>query len=161
MFHARRIVCSLLLVFGFSALAWAAGQMSVQVKEAEVRQGPSFLAAVVARVPYGTQVMIQSEKGAWAKASTPGGVTGFIHLSALTEKEVQYSGGGSAGSGASSQEVALAGKGFNQAVESQYRSQNPGISFVWIDRMEAIRISASQMQAFLNQGGLNAPGGAQ
>jgi hypothetical protein len=60
--------------------------------------------------------------------------------------------GGQAQSAASSQEVALAGKGFNSDVEAQYRKNNARIDYTWVNRMETIKVSRGQMISFLDEG---------
>ena len=55
---------------------------------------------------------------------------------------------------ASSNEIALAGKGFNRQVEADYRKKNKNIRFTWIDRMEKFVVSNDEMNAFVKQGEL-------
>ena len=59
----------------------------------------------------------------------------------------------------SSEEIALAGKGFNQQVEQEYKKQNRNVDFSWVDKMEQIVIPQQEMQTFLQQGGLAPTGG--
>lgn len=155
------------LVLG-SALAFAAGpsQMSVIVKQTQVRATPSFLGKVLDVLAYGDKVtLLDQPAGApksWMKISVPGkDLQGWISASALTEKEVKLQAGSeNVQQSASSGEVALAGKGFNEEVEKQYKADGK-LDYDWVDRMETYNPTDSQVAAFLQQGGLNTSGGAQ
>ena len=142
---------ALVLVAG---LAWAAGQvMSVQVRTSNLRSRPSFLGATVTEMVYGTQVRVGSRQGPWVHVTGPQGRTGWLHESALSEDELaMVSGDAIAATGASSEEIALAGKGFNDQVEQEYRKQNQDLDFQTVDRMEKIVITPEQAAAFLAAG---------
>ena len=58
---------------------------------------------------------------------------------------------------ATTDEIALAGKGFNQQVEDEYKSSRK-IDFTPVDRMEQRRESRDALLGFVKQGGL---GGAE
>ncbi len=145
------------------AMAAAAAPMSVQVRQSPVRSTPSFLGPVVATLNYGDRVEVSSEQGAWMQVRTSAGKAGWVHTSALTKKDVSMSAGGAAtGTGASSDELALAGKGFSADVEAQFRAQHQDVDFAWVDRMEKMRVDVDRMAAFLKTGGLSvAEGGAR
>ena len=104
---------------------------------------------------------MRGQQGAWLKVGLPGLKTeGWMHASALTSKKIVLQAGEQAvGQGASSDELALAGKGFNQQVENTFRAQNPNLDFSWIDRMEKIVVSQSEMETFLREGGVTPEGG--
>ena len=61
---------------------------------------------------------------------------------------------------ATTDELALAGKGFNSQVEERYRSDHPELDFTWIDRMETFGASAEEVRRFLDEGRLRPQGGA-
>lgn len=157
------------IVFLLGAMTlWSAGlawgkTMSVQVKEAAVRETPSFVGKVVGTLGYGDAVEVQETQGLWSKVSLAGGTTGWLHGSALTSKRIALKAGQeNARVAASSDELALAGKGFNSDVEGQFKKAHRDIDFSGVDRMEKIKISGSEMQSFLQEGGVAAPqGGAQ
>lgn len=134
--------------------------MSVQVREGQLRATPSFLGKVVANVPYGVRMGVEGRQGDWVRVSGP--ATGWIHSSALTEKNIQMEAGAAdVSAAATGDELALAGKGFNRQVEQQFRSDNPEMDFTWVDRMETWEMSAGEMAKFLREGELMAEGGAQ
>ena len=143
---------------------WAADgkMMSVQVRDAQVRNKASFVGKIVGTLAYGDRVEVRESQGAWVRVGLPGGTAGWIHASALTSQRVVLSAGqADAKVGASGDELALAGKGFNSDVEAQFKKDHRNIDFTWVDKMEKIRISSSEMQAFLKAGGVTPQGGAQ
>ena len=147
-----------------AAGAWAAEvkMMSVQVKDAQLRDKPSFVGKVVGNLAYGDRVDVQESQGAWARVSLAGGASGWMHSSALTSQKLVLSAGQeNARVGASGDELALAGKGFNSDVEAQFKRDHKNIDFTWINKMEKIKIPSSEMQVFLKDGGVAPKGGAQ
>jgi len=61
---------------------------------------------------------------------------------------------GSGSGGVTSDEVTLAGRGFNSDVEARYSTDNPQLDFAKVDAMEALEITSSQLEQFLVQGGM-------
>ena len=141
--------------------AWAATQMlSVQVRSGQLRERPSFLGKVVTSVEYGDRMTVLSARGGWTKVRNGDGKTGWIHTSALTEKKVVLrSGDADVATGASGEELALAGKGFNDEVEAEFRTENPDVDYAWVDRMEEMNVSAEDAADFLEEGGIEPKGG--
>lgn len=144
-----------------AAMAAVAAQvMNVQVREGQVRDTPSFLGKVVGTARYGQPVTVQDKRGDWSQV-TLGGVSGWMHGSALTAADLNLqSGSGAAPSSVSGREMALAGKGFNAQVEQEYR-QSHGGDFAGVDRMEKNTVPTETLLAFLKDGGVTAQGGAQ
>jgi uncharacterized protein YgiM (DUF1202 family) len=144
-----------------AAAAVFAAPMSVIVKETQIRATPSYMSKILVLARYGDRLEVLEKQNGWAKVSLPAGKgQGWVHLSALSTKQVALKAGDAAAAGgASSGEVALAGKGFNKEVEAQYRDETQ-LDFTWIDRMEGFRVSPEQILAFLQAGGLP-QGGAQ
>ena len=142
--------CAALLATG----AWAAKEMSVQVRDGQLRNRASFLGTVVGAVAYGDRVTVNQAQAGWCEVSIAG-KTGWIHESALTPKKVVLaSGEGDARTGASGEEVALAGKGFSKEVESEYKKQNPQLDFTWVDWMGRQTVAVEELVQFLKQGEL-------
>ena len=97
------------------AVAVAAKVMSVSVRDGQVRETPSFLGKIVGKATYGQSVDVGQEQGDWAKVTLPGGVSGWMHRSALTtEKLALTSGQGTAGG-------VSGGRGSFQTVSSTVR----------------------------------------
>ena len=145
------ICCAALVATG----TWAAKEMSVQVRDGQLRNRASFLGAVVGTVAYGDRVTVNQEQAGWCEVATAAGLTGWIHESALTPKRVVLSSGlGDVRSGASGEEVALAGKGFSKEVESEYKKQNQALDYTWVDWMGKQTVPPEQLVQFLQQGDL-------
>ncbi len=149
------------LLLAAAALFGAPKQMSVNVRETQVRATPSAMGKILTVVKYGDRLEILQVQSGWAEVALPGGkLKGWVRLSVLQDKRIALTAGdAAAASGASSGEVALAGKGFNKEVEAQYRDETR-LDYTWIDRMEGYRLSTEQMLAFLQDGGLP-QGGSQ
>jgi ABC-type Zn uptake system ZnuABC Zn-binding protein ZnuA len=79
-----------------------------------------------------------------------------LHSSALSTVEIVVNPGASdINRAADSDEIALAGKGFNKQVEERFKQQNKKISFNLVDQMEGNTISEEAIQAFLLEGDLH------
>jgi uncharacterized protein YgiM (DUF1202 family) len=152
-----------LIVIAATTLTAAPSTMTVQVKDGQVRATPSFLGQVIAPVTYGDRLQVLETQGDWSKVTTTGGKTGWVHNSALTKKKIAMSAGSqNAQTAASGDELALAGKGFNSAVEADFKAKNPNVDFTWVDWMEQIKVSPESKQQFLKEGGIQpAEGGKQ
>lgn len=159
-----RLRASLVLAaLAAGACTAGAATMSVQVKSGQIRATPSFLGRVVAPLSYGDRVQILETKNPWMHVAGPRGQRGWVHGSALTEKKIAMSSGSrDVETGASSDELALASKGFNSDVEADFKSKHKNVDFTWVNRMEKWKVSPEQMQEFLNEGGLKpSEGGAR
>ena len=143
--------CAALLATG----AWAANEMSVQVRDGQLRNRASFLGAVVGTVAYGDRVTVNQTQAGWCEVSLAG-KTGWIHESALTPKKVVLASGTTDArvQSVGSEEVALAGKGFSKEVEAEYKKQNPKLDFTWVDWMGQQTVSNDRLVEFLKQGNL-------
>jgi uncharacterized protein YgiM (DUF1202 family) len=139
-------------------------EMSVTVKQTQVREKPSFLGRILGVLAYGDRVTVLDQTNkAWVKVTGPDGkLTGWVSASALTTKKIELAAGSeNVQQSASSGEVALAGKGFNETVEKEYKAEGK-LDYTWVDKMEKITVSPEQLSAFITQGGLASPdGGAQ
>ena len=155
-FSALTILLFLVLLMASTTAGGATKTMSVQVKRGEVRATPYFLGKIVATLSYGDRVDVLESREGWFRVSPQGkGITGWMHSSALSEKRIVLKAGGrDAQVAASSGELALAGKGFNADVESEFKARNRNIDFSWIDRMQAMTVPPERIAAFLQEGGL-------
>lgn len=142
--------------------AACAETMRVQVQSGQVRGTPSFLGGVVATLAYGQPVeAAAAQGGAWYQVRTPDGKSGWMHASALTVKRVAApAGSGAARTGASGDEMALAGKGFNSDVEAQFKAHSQ-LDFTWVDKMATMKASTAEIAQFVERGALAQPGGAK
>jgi hypothetical protein len=126
--------------------------MYVTGKTIEVKSSTAFFSDVMGTLSYGDPVSVLQEYGRWAqvKSLEPPGLTGWVAAASLTSKRILISAGTTS---ASANEIALAGKGFNQEVEDVYR-QNGTLNYDAIDAMEALQIPTRQLFAFLQEGRL-------
>ena len=155
--HRFLIICFALLgVLLLNTMAEAQKTMTVQVREGQLRATPSHFGKITAKTYYGDQVTVLEEKGDWKRVSVSDGKgQGWMHDSALTGKRTVLKAGRSrAGTSVSQDEIALAGKGFSEEVEKEYRKNNANLDYAWINRMETIRISPRQMENFVEDGRL-------
>ncbi|MCP4401182.1 MAG: SH3 domain-containing protein, partial [bacterium] len=148
------VIGCLLVFMAFHAPAEAETLLSVQVKEAQLRSVPSFLGKIVTTVAYAGQVEVVGEKGDWKNVAVPETSTkGWMHSSALTKKTIILKAGKKdIEKFASSDEIALAGKGFNQEVENAYKKGNSSVNYDAVDQMEKIVVSQPEMEQFLTAG---------
>jgi hypothetical protein len=145
----------------FIALAYSAVTMSIQVRETQLRATPDYFGKIIGKAAYGDQVIIEDKKDGWQKVRLKkDGLTGWLNSSALSEKEIKMAAGArNAREAASSSELQLAGKGFNPEVEKEFKNRNKEISFLWVDKMEQIRITEAEKQKFTRDGELTPDGG--
>jgi hypothetical protein len=150
-----------LLLCAFSQPLFSATKefLSVQVRQGQLRSTPSFLGKVTATLAYGDKVELIEDKGAW-KMVTIRKIKGWMHMSALTTKTIALQAGkANVKTGATSGELALAGKGFNAKVESEFKSKNKHLDYAAVDRMERIfTFKSDRVQAFLKQGKISPEG---
>lgn len=154
--RTKSLIISLCVVLCAAAVALAAARMSVQIKEAPLRATPDYLGKVTGKASYADQVDVENSQGAWKKVKIiKGGQSGWLHESALSEKDIKMTAGsGNVKTGASSSELQLAGKAFSKDVENEYKKKNRDIDFKWVDKMEGIKVSQSQIQKFMKEGEL-------
>ena len=128
---------------------------SVQVRESQLRKSPSFLGKIVATVHYGDRLSVLEDKDSWIKVSSVDGTQGWLHSSATTTKKIVLNPNASdISKAAGSDEIALAGKGFNKQVEEKFRQQNKNVNFDLVDKMESGTVSQEEIEAFLKAGNL-------
>jgi uncharacterized protein YgiM (DUF1202 family) len=152
----RFLLPAVLFSLALAAATSYAAQMSVQVKEGVLRSKPSFLGSPSGTVAYGDRVDVLASQGDWRQVRAASGATGWIHGSALDSKRVTLSAasGGDVQIAASSDEVALAGKGFSQEIETEYKKQNRSLDYAWVDRMLTFKVTDAEALRFLQEGGL-------
>jgi hypothetical protein len=156
----RRYVCLVLLSFWLSAVAAVAGStLFVGVKTGQLRATPTPFGKILATPRYGESVEKLAAEGAWLRVRY-GSQEGWLHNALLAGRVEGLSAGqATVDSGASSEELALAGKGFNAQVEEAYRRNNSHLDFATVDRMEKLVVAQERMTRFLNEGGVVPEGG--
>lgn len=156
----RRHVSLVLLILWLSAAAAVAGSiLFVGVKSGQLRATPTPFGKILATPRYGEKVEKLAVDGAWLRVRY-GTQEGWIHNALLAGRVEGLSAGETTvDSGASSEELALAGKGFNAQVEEAYRRKNSHLDFATVDRMEKLVVAQERMTRFLNEGGVVPEGG--
>ena len=148
-----KIKMLIILLLLSSCVAFAAS-MSVQVQQTKVRATPSQLGKSIETVKYGDSVDAGELKNGWYPVTTQTGKNGWLHESALSKKAIKMSAGTTTtATGVSSDEVALAGKGFNEQVEAKLKAEGT-LDFTWVDRMIQYNIDADKIIEFRTQGNL-------
>lgn len=156
----KRVVLVVLISVSVVTALCAQTMMSVEVRETQVRSTPGFLGRIDAVLNYGDRVEVLEETQGWARIRH-GVSTGWVHASALTTRRiVMQAGEADVQRAATSSEVALAGRGFNQEVEDRYRAES-GLDYDTVDRMEGYALDPERLAAFLSEGKLRLPGGVQ
>ena len=125
--------------------------MYVTTKTIEIKKSTAFFADTLGTLSYGDPVSVLQENGKWVriKSLEPPEISGWVAAAGLTTKRIIA---GSSTS-ASANEIALAGKGFNQEVENVYK-QSGALDYSAIDAMEAIRIPNGELLSLLREGHL-------
>ena len=120
---------------------------------------PDFAGTPIAPVPVGAEVTVQQQAGDWYKVEYQG-KSGWLNRQAFpapsTGSKFNLPGMlfGAPVKETSSDEAALAGKGFTPEVESSYRQKHPEMKFAEVDKVEAYRVDPAKLQAFIKEGGL-------
>jgi beta-barrel assembly-enhancing protease len=142
------LVAALLFLCG----AASAETLCVKVREAKLRAQPEFWAAASAGLKYGDRLTELGEHGEWYKVKTSGGLEGYIHSSAVTDREVVLSGRRAGAADVDQGDVVMAGKGFSPEIERQYSAANRNLSYAEVDGMERIKVSDAELTGFIRQG---------
>ncbi len=153
----RTAIALVVLVIGLAGVALAGikagSQVTIRVMSAKVMSSPKFIGASAATLSRGDQLTVKEVKGDWYKVE--GAATGWVHKTNVVEGKVELSttpGGG--GSGASRDEVELAGRGFTPQIEDSYRQSNPNLDFSHVDAIEKVNLDPTELEAFVEEGGL-------
>lgn len=148
---------ALLLFVAMTTPAIAAEKARVITKGNAIRSDCRFFAPVKARLRYDDVVEVLSREGDWFRVSFKG-VKGCLHKSAVEAKGFKLGSLlGAPRAGATSEEVALAGKGFNPQVEASYRGKHPELDFRTVDLVEQFDVPSDELSEFIRKGGLNPP----
>jgi hypothetical protein len=150
-----------LLVLASAAYAAKKG-LTVIVEETKIRKTKAFFAPAVTTVKFGEVVTPSGEAdGGWYPVEHDG-AEGWIHESAVSTKKVKAGSGKWKGSDdASSDEVTLAGKGFNEKVEKAFRDAHQDLDFGKVDELEGRQVSEKALYKFMKAGGTLGEGEAK
>lgn len=130
--------------------------VQVTTRENAVRGDCRFFAPVKLKVSLGDSLTVSDRKGDWLLVKIKG-TSGCIHKSAVEQRTFTSSGSGASTGTASSDEVSLAGKGFNPEVEAGYRKSGKNLNYEAVDEISRIQVSEKKLESFVTQGGLIQP----
>jgi uncharacterized protein YgiM (DUF1202 family) len=123
----------------------------INAKSVALKSGTGFFARTVGTLQYGDTVTVLQTNGKWVELRSGSRVSGWTAQTNVTTKRIAATGGSGA---ASSREVAMAGKGFNEEVEQVYR-ESSGIDYSGVDAVEALRVSDDDLLRFITEGRLS------
>lgn len=156
----KKIICLLCATTLFACALFATSfkpnaTVYVSVKSSSLKSSTGFFAKKTATVTYGDALIVleSNSKKSRVRLSSNASVTGWIPNGSLTSKKITKS--GSTSVNASSNELALAGKGFSEAAEKAFKSSNTNLNYAEVDRVEKITISDSELSSFVTEGHLN------
>ncbi|MDR2477890.1 MAG: hypothetical protein LBD48_01105 [Treponema sp.] len=148
------IVCGLCLLLAAAAAAQVSqgGTLYVAAKSVALKSSTGFFARTLVTLGYGTQVTVLQVNGKWVQVRSTANASqsGWTASSNLSAKRIVA---GSSGS-ASANEIALAGKGFNQEIENVYKADGRH-NYADVDRTETMTVSPDELYKFLTEGHLN------
>jgi uncharacterized protein YgiM (DUF1202 family) len=125
----------------------------VTARSLPLKSGTGFFARTLGTLVYGDAVTVLQINGKWAQVEFRGRTTisGWTAQTNLTAKRIVAA----AGTGsASSREVAMAGKGFNEEVENAYRETSQA-DYNAVDAVETNRVSDDDLLSFISEGRLS------
>jgi uncharacterized protein YgiM (DUF1202 family) len=161
---SNRYVSLVLLMWALVVVlvVFAADTVVVKIQTTQLRKSPQFFSQAVVALKAGDRLTRVSEENGWIQVKTAAGIVGWIHSSAVEipkfnllamDKDMKTQ--------TKASEVALAGKGFNKQVEESYRAKHGEVSFIWVDKMIAIKVLPVQIEDFLKKGKLGEFRGAK
>lgn len=138
----------------FAASFKAGAKLYVSVKSTELRSDAGLFAKTVGAVSYGDNVVVieSGSKKTKVHLASDSSVAGWISNGSLTNKKITKTGGGTVN--ASSNELALAGKGFSAEAEKAFRSSNGKLNYDEVDKIEKITVSEPELSSFISEGHL-------
>jgi hypothetical protein len=152
------LVLGLALLFLVPTLGWGE-VLKVTQPNQSLYPDPDFASTPVAPVPVGAEVSVERQAGDWYKVEYQG-KTGWINRQAFPAPQASSKMSlpgllfGAPVKQTSSDEVALAGKGFTPEVESGYRTKHPEMNFAQVDKIESFKVAPAALQAFIKEGDL-------
>ena len=124
----------------------------VAVQSASLKSSTGFFARTTGTLRYGEQVSVLAVSGKWAQVrSTGGSLSGWTSSANLTAKRIVAQGDNRS---ASAKELALAGKGFSQDVERQYKT-GKDLNYGAVDALEKVTVSDQDLLIFIEEGHLS------
>ncbi len=142
----KRFFMAVMLICG--AFCFARPNVFLKEKKADLYSSYKWYGRSVAKIGYGTELVVLEENGSWLHVQMRGkDVEGWINVSKVTERKITTS------SSADAKEIALAGKGFSEEVENLYSQSGKG-DFSAVDRIERRVTDLGELDSFIAEGSL-------
>lgn len=148
---AVRKICFALACMLFVPNAFAATTKYVSGDPVPVMEKPNTRSKKLSSFEYGTKVVVLEEKNNWTMVEFDGGKKGWVPSGNLTSKKLNPK---SKGSSANARELALAGKGLSEELETAF-TQDHDINYSEVDFIEKIIVTDDALNKFLKDGKLN------
>ena len=155
----KKFLCILFALAFFAGAGFASSfktnaTVYVSVKSTSLKSGAGFFSKKSGTVSYGDQMTVleSNSKKSRVRLSSNPSVSGWISNGNLTSKKITKSSSSSVN--ASSNELALAGKGFSEEAEKAFKSSNGNLNYAEVDEIEKNTVSDSELSAFISEGHL-------
>jgi len=149
------LISSLIFASDENAEPQVGDEVAIAVQNQSIYPMPAFYASPVIPVSYGTTATINEIDGEWYRITTSLNQAGWIHRTAVTGAIQTASAGTSASGDVTSDEIMLAGRGFNQDIEATYAGEHPDLDFSLVNSMEtSYTVTPQQLFQFLVDGNL-------
>ena len=149
--YMRNLLIFMTLFICTGALVFAQADRNtryVTVQNVALKSSTGFFASTLRSLSFGDAVTLVSESGKWSQVRI-GTQTGWVASNNLSTRQVVAANS----SGFSSNEVALAGKGFSPEMEMEYKRS--GLDFTLVDEMERTNVPTDDLLRFINEGRLS------
>jgi uncharacterized protein YgiM (DUF1202 family) len=123
--------------------------MYVAVQSVPLKSGTGFFAGTVGNLAYGAQVTVVAVNGKWVQVRS-GSLTGWTASSNLSSRRIVVQGNNRS---ASASEMALAGKGFSEEVEQEYKTEKD-LNYSAVDALEKVKVPDQDLLGFIDEGHL-------
>jgi hypothetical protein len=119
----------------------------VAVQNAALKDSTGFFARTLASLPLGTEVTVILDNDKWTQVQA-GNRSGWMASASLSVRKIVAS-----NSTVTASDVALAGKGFSEETEMEYKKN--GLDYSVVDSMESTNIPNDDLLRFITEGRLN------
>jgi hypothetical protein len=123
--------------------------MYVAVQSVPLKSGTGFFARTVGNLAYAAQVTVVAVNGKWVQVRS-GSLTGWTASSNLSSRRIVAQGNNRS---ASASEMAMAGKGFSEEVEREYKT-GKDLNYSAVDDLEKVKVSDEDLLGFIDEGHL-------
>ena len=126
------------------------GTAWVSIKSATVKSSTWFFASTKGTLTMGAQVTVLQVNGNWAeiRSVANSALSGWTSINNLSARQIVAS-----GANVSGDDIAMAGKGFNQEIEDAYKSDG-NLDYSGVDKTEAIKVTQEELYQFVVDGHL-------